>query len=195
MSRIGAELDSGVRSSDPEPQPWRSVELREAVASALRSTFNPNPDDPEPTGPGGPVIREILAAIGVLRMSALIADPVARQSIERVASGIVAASAGRAAEISAQIDRQAPILDPEPSPWRNRDLQQAVSSALASSANPNPDDPEPIGPGAPVIREILAAVGVLRMSALIEDPAARQSTRQIAARVLSVSAEGLAEHA
>jgi hypothetical protein len=97
MAQVIANHDHAVERIDPEPDPWRSGPLRDALVSALESatssTSNPNPDDPEPTGPGAPRIREMTAALALMQMGSLISDRAARRTIQKAAAGVLATHA------------------------------------------------------------------------------------------------------
>jgi hypothetical protein len=100
MAQVIANHDHAVERIDPEPDPWRSGPLRDALVSALESaasSSNPNPDDPEPTGPGGPRIREMTAALALMQMGSLISDRGARTTIQKAAAGVLATHAGHIA--------------------------------------------------------------------------------------------------
>jgi hypothetical protein len=86
------------------------------------------------------------------------------------------------------------LADPPPHPWLQRSFQEAVIGAI-TSVFPNPDDPnEPLGPGAPHIRELVAAVAVLQMSTLIADAPARQAIQSTASSLIASKAAQLTTH-
>jgi hypothetical protein len=59
------------------------------LASAV--TVNPNPDDDGPLGPGGPRIRQQMAAMALLELGSLIGDQAAPQTIHQAATDVLRA--------------------------------------------------------------------------------------------------------
>jgi hypothetical protein len=74
-----------------------------ALADLLGSLDYPNPDGtgPDPDGPWGPVIRESIAALGILQLSHAIRDRAYAGELQKLAAGLVQQQAAHIQELVA----------------------------------------------------------------------------------------------